>query len=81
MRQITKGNTMTKEKDIEKLKALNPGEKTYINWSEESGGVVHRKDAEFELYYVPLYGGDEQFEGSFDLTSIDVIVQKVYSWS
>lgn len=72
---------MTKEASVEKVKALKIGEHTYINWCEESGGVVHRKDDKFELYYVPLYGGDEQFEGSFDLNAVDALVNTAYSWT
>lgn len=72
---------MTKQAAFEKITALKPGEKAYINWMEESGGVVHRREDGFELYYVPLYGGDEQFEGSFSLTSVDAIIAQAYSWT
>ena len=69
--------------DTQKVKDLLPGQSCVINWFEEGGAEVHRREDTLSLYEIPQYGGEEHFYGEFDFTDEGVkeLVSLAYSWT
>ena len=76
---------MSKEydNDMKKLEELKTGEKCFVNWYEEGGGIVYKlSNGTYVLFSVPQFGGYESFEGCYgDKTKLPALLDKAYSWT
>lgn len=72
---------MSKEKDKQKLLALNHGENTTVSWFEEGGGLVYRVEDMYILFYVPQYGGNSSYDSIWKFNQLDELVEEAYSWT
>lgn len=72
----------TREEDLQKILALKPfGESCTVFWFEESGGEVYRIWDMLFLFYIPLYGGEGNFEGAFKIDEVEKLVDLAYTWT
>lgn len=67
--------------DKNTLLLMEEGDTAYINWSEESGGEVQLIAGRYHLSEVPQYGGEPNLEGIYELSKIDDLLDKAYSWA
>ena len=72
---------MNKQQDINKVLALSDGQSTTVFWSEGGGGVIYRDGDKYQLFCVPQYGGEEQFEGEFELGQEEQMVSIAHTWT
>jgi hypothetical protein len=45
---------------------MKTGEEITHNWHADGGGIIKRTEKGYELYEVPMYGGDETFVKTFE---------------
>ena len=61
--------------------SLTNGEYIYFNMSEGGGAACYRCNDMYLLFEVPLYGGDERYEGTFFENQIVDLIEKARSWT
>ena len=72
----------TKQQDIQKLKSLSPmNGNCQVFWFEGGGGDVYRIFDTFYLNYVTAYGGNEYFEGAFEIEDVEKLVDLAHTWT
>lgn len=72
----------TKERYIQLLKYLSPANgNCTVFWFDGGGGSVYRMFDTFYLNYVAQYGGNEQFEGAFEIEDMDKLVDLAHTFT
>lgn len=74
---------MSKCKDevLNILLNLNDGERYYFNMFQEGGAVCYKCNGMFLLFEIPLYGGIEQYEGTYFEEQLKELVDTAFSWT
>ena len=70
-----------KKQVFEKIDNLKDGENLYFNMSEGGGAVCHKCNGMYLLFEIPLYGGAEQYEGTYFDNQISDLMALAYSWT
>ena len=60
---------------------LKNGDHCYFNMSEGGGAACYRCNDMYLLFEVPLYGGDERYEGTFFENQVTDLVEKALCWT
>ena len=71
----------TKDQDIAAIQSLMPGQHCTVFWMEEGGGEVHRIWDTLILFSIPQYGGQGAFEGVFQLSETQKLVDLAWTWT
>lgn len=67
--------------DKNAILALQEGQEYYFNMFQDGGAMVKKNaghDGWYDLYCIPLYGGEPYFDKVFNSEQIDDIVEEVY---
>jgi len=66
---------------VEQIENLRPGNEHFFNMCEGGGAKVERCEEGFDLYEIPIYGGEEQFSGHYADDQVDALVLEALSWT
>jgi len=70
---------MSEKNDLDKLKKMKNGDNVTVNWSEEGGADVYKVNYYYIVFYVPQYGGDDNFEACLD--TAEEVIKLAYGWT
>jgi len=66
----------------DRIKILNmlEGKSYYFNFSEGGGAEIYKINNLYFLFEVPIYGGLPQYNGKYNITEIDKMIEAYKSW-
>lgn len=70
-----------REDTAAKIRALPAGDHCYFNMFQDGGAVCYECNYMYLLFEVPLYGGEERYEGTYCENRIGELIEKAYSWT
>jgi len=71
----------TEKNAIEKIEALRNGEHCYFNMFQGGGAVCYKCNYVYLLFEIPLYGGAEQYAGTYFENQLTDLVNEAFSWT
>lgn len=69
------------EKDRQALKDLQQGQRCYINWAEDSGGLVYRIEDVFILFEISGYGVCQHYHATYPESQLEELLAVAHSWT
>lgn len=60
---------------------MQVGDTIYLNWHEEGGGEVIRSLSGWELYCIPMYGGDGNLVSVYGEDDLADLIDEANSWT
>jgi len=72
---------MTKKEAFDKIEQLKDGEHCYFNMPQGGGALCHRCNGMYLLFKIPLYGGEEQYFGTYYEHEFNDLIGVAFSWT
>lgn len=67
--------------DKEKIQNMKEGETIYLNMVNDGGVQIHMYNYEYQLFEIPIYGGQPRFYNIYEPKNIGKMIEEYQSWT